>query len=123
MGTLLDAHGREGLVIIAVDVDKDHAAAEKFLSKRHQDIRIVFDPKGEIAKAYALQGMPSSFLYDRKGVLRHTHLGFLEKDIKGLEAIITNLLAEGAGQETDGAGADGDTSKASVAPPHSEGMK
>jgi hypothetical protein len=47
-----------------------------------------------VAQAYQLKGMPSSYLIDRKGQLRATHVGYRVKDKGALEAEIQGLLAE-----------------------------
>jgi thiol-disulfide isomerase/thioredoxin len=96
MNSLLEKHSSEGLVILAVNLDKKRADADAFLAKQEAGPRIVFDPGGVLAKSYALQAMPSSFIYDRRGTLREKHLGFTEKDAKGLEEKIIELLAEEA---------------------------
>lgn len=94
MNGLLERYAGEGLAIVAVNVDKDRAAADAFLAKHGGRLRIVFDPEGRIAKSYALKAMPSSFLYDRKGALRERFLGFGEKEARKVEASIQALLAE-----------------------------
>ena len=42
------------------------------------DVR--FDPQGEFAEFYKVEGMPSSVLIDRHGVKRFTHVGFRPVD-------------------------------------------
>ena len=55
---------------------------------------IVVDPKGELATAYKVAGMPSAVLIDRTGHVRFQHAGFSEKQ-KGLyEEQLQTLLAE-----------------------------
>jgi hypothetical protein len=53
-----------------------------------------FDPKGELAELYKVQGMPSSVLIDRHGVTRFTHVGFRPIDGPVYEAQVRELLAE-----------------------------
>jgi hypothetical protein len=38
--------------------------------------------------------MPTSYLIDRNGTLRSTHLGFRTKDMQALEQAIASLLKE-----------------------------
>ena len=56
--------------------------------------RIVYDPKGDMAKAYKVEAMPSSFLFDRSGRQRAAHQGFRESERVALETQILDLLAE-----------------------------
>jgi hypothetical protein len=53
-----------------------------------------FDPKGEFAETYRVQGMPSSVLIDRRGVTRFTHIGFRPIDAPTYEAQLRELLTE-----------------------------
>ena len=94
MAAMHDRYEDEGLVIIAVNVDSDHQKAERFVATHAPDFRIVFDPDGTLAKAYQIEGMPSSFVYDRHGNLRGNHVGFRERDTGELEALIVTLLEE-----------------------------
>ncbi len=98
MSAILDRHAAEGLVILAVNLDKKRKDADAFLAKQDGKPRILYDPEGRLAASYELKAMPTSFLYDRKGILRETHLGFTEKDAAAIEAAIVSLLAERVGE-------------------------
>ena len=63
-----------------VNLDKDPKAAAKMATEIDPGIRQFLDPAGELAAQYKLEGMPSSFLYDRSGKLLSTHVGFLKAD-------------------------------------------
>src|SRR5579872_101101 len=76
-------YGAQNFVVIGVNVDKDRDKAEQFLTDTPADFPIVYDPKGEIATAYKISGMPSGILIDRAGHVRFQHAGFSEKQ-KGL---------------------------------------
>jgi thiol-disulfide isomerase/thioredoxin len=76
METLQSTYQGRGLAIVAVNLDRDRADADKFLKQFHPTFEVRFDPKGELAELYKVQGMPSSVLIDRHGVMRFTHVGF-----------------------------------------------
>ena len=87
-------YGAQNLVVIGINVDKDRDKAERFLTDTPADFPILYDPKGEIATAYKVAGMPSGILIDRTGQVRFQHAGFSEKQ-KGLyEKQLQTLLAE-----------------------------
>lgn len=88
----------KGLRIVAVSVDKDHFAAQRFLSLEEVDFVTLFDSLGNLAEKYDLQSMPTSFVYDRAGVLRSTHQGFHVDDTTTLDSIIVSLLKEDIGK-------------------------
>ncbi len=94
METMKSAYEGQGLEIVAVNLDGDRADADKFLKRFHPTFDVRFDPKGEIAELYKVQGMPSSVLIDRHGVTRFTHVGFRPVDGPIYEAQLRELLAE-----------------------------
>lgn len=94
MQHLQDTYGAHGLVIIAVDVDLKRHDAERFLASFHPTFAVKFDPQGELAAAYKVQGMPSAFVIDRHGVVRFTHIGFRPVDRALYEAQLQQVLSE-----------------------------
>ena len=94
METLKRTYGGQGLEIITVNLDMDRADADRFLKQFHPTFVVRFDPKGELAESYKVQGMPSSVLIDRHGVTRFTHVGFRPVDAAIYEGQLRELLAE-----------------------------
>ena len=94
MDQLQKRYADQGLVVIAVNVDTERALATQFLREVPVDLRIAYDPKGQLAAAWQVPGMPSSFLIGRDGVPRVQHAGFRSADREPLERAIQNLLAE-----------------------------
>ena len=92
LNSLRARYGASGLTIIGVNVDAERRDADKFLRDVPIDFEIVFDPQGNIAKQFKVQGMPSSFFIDRSGKLAETHLGFREAKKAEIEAAIKALL-------------------------------
>ena len=85
-------YAASGLVVIGVNVDAERDDAEKFLHQVPMDFQIVFDPQGELAQRFDLQGMPTSLLFDRAGNLVETHFGFRDATKAKREAGLKNLL-------------------------------
>lgn len=88
-------HGAKGLQVVAVSVDADEADMRSRLGELDGGIVVVFDPEGALASQYRLEGMPTTYLVDRAGKLRGSHLGFRAKDAAAREAEIVALLGEG----------------------------
>jgi thiol-disulfide isomerase/thioredoxin len=85
-------YGDRGLVVIGVNVDKDRRDATRFLSEVPAEFELVYDPDGALATQYALEGMPSSFVYSRSGELVARHLGFQNERRPEYEALLGRLL-------------------------------
>jgi thiol-disulfide isomerase/thioredoxin len=87
-------YGRDGLVVIAVNVDRERADAEAFLGEFPPSFRVHFDPEGRIAERYRVAGMPAAVLIDRHGRVREQHAGFRSRDAEVYERAVRSLLAE-----------------------------
>src|SRR3954454_3808471 len=75
----LDALYREyqprGFEVLAVNLDERQSDADAFLRAHAHRLTVVFDPKGTSPAAFGVKGMPSSFLIDKSGHIRFTHMG------------------------------------------------
>ncbi|MCA9728954.1 MAG: TlpA family protein disulfide reductase [Candidatus Eisenbacteria bacterium] len=90
---------KQGFEVIGINLDKDHAKAQKFLDQVLPNFPLVFDPDGKLAERYELKGMPTTLLFDRTGKLRQTRIGFKEGEGDEVIAQIESLLDEEAPHE------------------------
>ena len=84
----------QGLQVIGINLDEKIADAETFLEKYPVNFEIAQDPDKQCATDFGVIAMPSSYLIDRKGVIRHVHQGFRTEDAKDLRLAIEYLLTE-----------------------------
>lgn len=84
----------QGLEIVGINVDERLSDAKEFLAQTPANFNIVIDPDQQCAAAFDLRGMPSSYLIDRNGVIRHIHVGFRSGDTEELQAWVQKVLAE-----------------------------
>ena len=96
MNELQQKHGKEGLVVLAVNLDQDRKLAEAFLGKTPAKFRVEYDSAGNVARQFEVQAMPTSLLIDRQGKVRIRHAGFKEKHRQQRERQIVQLLKEPA---------------------------
>lgn len=89
-----DAHEREGLTVVAVNLDRSQQDAERFLAKFKPNFDVRFDPQGSVAERFKIHGMPTSVIIDRHGVQRFTHIGFRAVDQAAYEDQLRQVLAE-----------------------------
>lgn len=94
MKAMHDKYGKDGLAIIAVNLDQERPKAEAFLAEFTPAFRVLFDPRGELAAQFKVQTMPSSFMLDRQGRPRFKHLGFHPNKTADYEHEIQQLLAD-----------------------------
>lgn len=83
--------GPRGFTVVGVNKDASVAEAERFLRRVPVGFPLVGDADDAIARSFGVKAMPSGYLVDRAGVVRHIHRGFsagtaaaLEREIEGL---------------------------------------
>ena len=96
MSGIQQSYGRDGLVVIAVNVDHDRALADAFLSAGSPGFKIIYDPAGAIASQYNFRDMPTSVLIGRDGKVHFTHDGFFPAKEGAYAADIVALLNQKA---------------------------
>jgi thiol-disulfide isomerase/thioredoxin len=89
---LRERYGSQGLTVIGINVDADHGDAEKFQREVPIAFDVLYDPQGKLAEQFGVQGMPSTFVFDRDGKLVRTLLGFRPNHSGEHEAAIQDLL-------------------------------
>ena len=94
MNEMQRKYGSDGLVIVAVNVDNDRAAAQRFLAENPARFRVQFDEDKAMAREYEIVAMPSSFLIGRDGKLVEQHLGFKVLQQEDYEAAIRSALGD-----------------------------
>ena len=92
MNDMAQKYGDRGFKVVAINVDKRRADADKFLAQVPANFTIVFDPAGTAPTAWAVTGMPSSYLVDAKGNVVATESGFADERKADLEGRIKALL-------------------------------
>ncbi len=86
--------GSQGLQILALNLDEEPADAKAFLEKQPVKLKIVTTQDDSCPTQYGISAMPSSFLIDRKGIIRHIETGFRKSDAATLRKRVEELLAE-----------------------------
>lgn len=93
MNELQRRYGGRGLTIVAINVDKNIADAARFLERNPAQFAIAYDQAGATPLAYAVQGMPSSYVIDARGKVVDVQQGFHDERKEALEQRIRALLA------------------------------
>jgi thiol-disulfide isomerase/thioredoxin len=83
-----------GLTILTVNIDKNIKNVRQFISglETPPAFPVILDDKAGIPPLYKLEGMPTTILIDRNGLIRYIHVGFKsDKKAEYLEQIKTLL--------------------------------
>jgi cytochrome c biogenesis protein CcmG, thiol:disulfide interchange protein DsbE len=94
METLRREFAPAGFEVVAINVDETPDDGVKFLRRFKVSYPIVGDRGGDIAELYDVRDMPSSYLIDRRGVVRRVHRGFNKRVAAELRSAVAALVAE-----------------------------
>ncbi|GIK88617.1 MAG: thiol:disulfide interchange protein [Betaproteobacteria bacterium] len=92
MGEMQRRYGDRGLVVLAVNVDRRRADAERFLQATPAGFTVAFDDTGRTPAAWEVKGMPSSYLVDPQGRVLLVESGFRDERKDAIEARIREAL-------------------------------
>lgn len=93
LGQLKSEFAGQAVRIVPISVDEEAEDARAFLARYGPELRSAHDPQGQIAQAYDLLGMPSSFVIDQRGELVLRHEGFRKGDENVWREEIRRLLS------------------------------
>lgn len=82
----------KGVKIITVNIDKQRDNAEKLVKMLGLSLEVLLDPSGAVAASYDLPKMPSSYVVDKKGVIRYVHEGFESGDVARFKKELDELV-------------------------------
>jgi len=91
---LYKKYGSKGLVIVGVSVDKDASNIKGFLKKIGVTFPVVHDANHQVSGRYQPPRMPSSYIVDRKGIVRYVHGGYRADDAAKIEKELVALLGK-----------------------------
>nr|VFJ42711.1 MAG: Peroxiredoxin [Candidatus Kentron sp. DK]VFJ47014.1 MAG: Peroxiredoxin [Candidatus Kentron sp. DK] len=81
-----------GLAIVAINVRQGRETARAFADELGLTYDVLLDREGEVARAYGVMGLPTTFFVDREGRLRARILG--ESSGEVFEKIVSKLVTE-----------------------------
>lgn len=84
----------EGFEVVGINLDENTSDADTFLKKFPVHFPLAADPEGRSAESFKIKGMPSAYLIDKKGVVRHVVVGFQEGEAQSIETMVARLLEE-----------------------------
>ncbi len=86
------AHAINGFMIVGIEAGESQADVSKFVQEHEMTYPVWFDLKTAALDAFKNQNLPSSYVIDRKGVIRLAWVGEISQAM--LEKYVTPLLTE-----------------------------
>ena len=81
----------KGVKVLAVSIDVDQKAYEKFLKDHGVDLLTVRDPDQKASTVYGTFKWPETYIIDRKGVVRRKFIGAVDWTHPEIESYIAGL--------------------------------
>ncbi len=80
---------KEKALFILIDLKEEPDKVNAYVAKHHIHLSILLDRFGVVAEKYGVNALPSLFIIDQQGIVRHIQRGYqknLAKDIRGVIA-------------------------------------
>jgi thiol-disulfide isomerase/thioredoxin len=83
-----------GVVVLAVNIDRDRAAADGWLAERLAERRMTLahDPGGALLARCGAAGMPAVYVVDRSGIVRFAEAGYAPDRVAAIERAVESVL-------------------------------
>lgn len=92
--SLHDIYKEKEVLILGINAwERDSSNVSPFLEAHGITYRILLDTKDEVISSYGVKGIPTFFLVDKNGIIRHVHRG-VPSDNSQLQKEIETLLKE-----------------------------
>lgn len=87
-------YSKQGLKVIAINLDPEQKDAQKFLKIIPAEFTLAYDPKGITSQIYQVTTLPTSYIISKKGQIIDIHTGFIDSSKNRIEAQIIKALAD-----------------------------
>jgi len=99
--------------VLSITGDPAETAA-RFARDLNLRSSIIVDPEGKTSQGYGVSVLPTTFVIDKRGIVRDVALGFDSKQEAKLDQLVRDLLAEPNVTDASAAAGDGGIAGASV---------
>ena len=88
------AHAGEGLRVVGISVDRApfEEDVREFVAELGVGYTVLLDPEMASMERYAAAGLPSTFLVDRSGIVRHAVTGPVAEGDRRFESALREIL-------------------------------
>ncbi|NOS86690.1 MAG: TlpA family protein disulfide reductase [Ignavibacteria bacterium] len=82
--------------VIAVNVDEDKSKIEEFAKSINTEFPfpVIFDKESRLPSLYNVEGMPTTFIIDKEGIIRFKETGFTAEVKEKMDSKLKELLTK-----------------------------
>ncbi|GAB4426805.1 MAG: TlpA disulfide reductase family protein [Anaerolineae bacterium] len=73
-------HSADGFVVLAVNSQEAQSTVNTFISSTGFTFPVLLDSRGDVMGQYSVRALPTSFIIDRDGTVRHIHTGEVSRE-------------------------------------------
>lgn len=95
MEALYTHYRAKGLILFRIDIKESREAITKFLEKNPMNVPVLLDKTGKVGRLFGLWAHPTSYLIDRRGMVRYRAIGLVDWTDPEALSVIDLLLKEG----------------------------
>ena len=90
LDTIFHKYKDKGFIIFAINIGQSRDIAEAFATKLKISYPVLLDPSSHVTKRYGVTVVPTTFIVDKRGVIKNKILGEIGNE--ALEKMILELL-------------------------------
>lgn len=90
--------GGDNVAVIGISVDEDGAGIPEFVKETGVTFPVAWDKDHAIASRWKMGTMPTTFIVDRTGKVRHIHDGYHDNEATEIAKELSALAGEGGGE-------------------------
>ncbi len=98
------AYRDKGVRLYAVNEQEKPQAIRGFLKEEDLDPTVALDRSGKVAKKYKVEGIPTTVIIDRKGIVRDVHVGYDKNLREQLTRTLDSLVGKAGASAKEGGG-------------------
>ena len=80
------------LVIVSVSIDRSLEKLKRYMKEMPAEFIVLSDTEGSSAGSYEIMGLPTSYIIDSKGIIRHKYMGYKKWTGSSSRKIINDLV-------------------------------
>jgi peroxiredoxin len=92
LNTLHAEYKDRGLVIVSVSIDRSLEKLKRYMKEMPAEFIVLSDTEGSSAGSYEIMGLPTSYMIDSKGIVRHKNTGYKKWTSSSSRKIINDLV-------------------------------
>ena len=93
LNQLGEQYAEQGVTVLALNVDGSEASYQEFIqSNDYPHLQWARDGSGAIREAYRVSGLPTTYIIDGEGIVRHAHVGYGGRTQEALTTEVESLL-------------------------------